>query len=265
MKTIYFIKNNVNNKLYVGQTAETSSRFKQHIIDSKRNPISMSWNTNLYKDMREFGSHEFELLELETVPTNISHEKEQYWIDKLNTLEPNGYNLTSGGELNKTYSEITKERIGQSTKERWDDPEIAKKMTEGLKKAGVKKGYQRVARQKRKCKECKNLFTCLITSDQKYCSRKCSLYNSRVIQKEKYVNDRKNVHEEIKRYSLSWAVNNKELVNSCPFNKIKSTLEPLFTEVDVRFDVKDYRVVSKAVSGKESRKELLVVLKDYVK
>lgn len=40
--------------------------------------------------------------------------KERLWVKELNTLYPNGYNLTNGGEQSKCYSEETKIKISKS-------------------------------------------------------------------------------------------------------------------------------------------------------
>ena len=224
----------------------------------------MSWDSPLYEDMRKQGPESFSFERIEVVENNKGDLKEQYWIEELRTLYPDGYNLTSGGEKGKIYSDITKSRIGETTKERWDDPKQANRMRKGLEKAGIKKGYIRIPREKRSCKECFNEFECLETSDQIYCSQKCALPDIRKRQKELYVEERQSVHKMIKTYAEVWAMNNKDLILNCPLNKIKTNLEPMIDEIESLYDVKDYRVISKAISGKESRKEMLKYLKEYI-
>lgn len=45
-----------------------------------------------------------------------------------------GYNLKEGGKIGGCYNEEAKQHIGEKTKERWENPEIAEKMLEGLRK-----------------------------------------------------------------------------------------------------------------------------------
>lgn len=86
-KSIYVIKNDVNDKVYVGQSSDIYKRFISHckINDSL---ISIA--------IRTIGKEHFwvEMLE-ENVPN--SDEREMYWIEKLGSKAPNGYNLMSGG------------------------------------------------------------------------------------------------------------------------------------------------------------------------
>lgn len=73
---------------------------------------------------------------------------------------------------------------------------------------------------------------------------------------------RKNIHSEIKKYVIQWSLENKEIVLSTPFNKINSTIKPMTEEILYRFDVKDFRVISRAVFGiDKGRKELLKYMK----
>ena len=63
-------------------------------------------------------------------------EKEIYWIAYYNsTHRDKGYNRDSGGHKGGVKSEETKRLIGKTTKEKWNNPEIASKMREGLNKA----------------------------------------------------------------------------------------------------------------------------------
>ena len=47
----------------------------------------------------------------ENIPLEqLVNDRETYWINELNTLSPNGYNLKTGGRR-PTFSEETKERL----------------------------------------------------------------------------------------------------------------------------------------------------------
>ena len=59
MKKIYIIKNDINDKKYIGQTSkQLEERMKQHIIDSKKQKCM---NIDLYKDMNKYGIDKFHI------------------------------------------------------------------------------------------------------------------------------------------------------------------------------------------------------------
>ena len=70
------------------------------------------------------------------------------------------------------------------------------------------------------------------------------------------------MHQNIRDYIISWSKENKHIVLSTPLNKIKPTLQPLLQNIQELFDVKDIRVISKAVFGEDrGRKELIKFMK----
>lgn len=86
---IYVIINLVNNKKYIGQSINPERRFKEHY---KRN------QTSIDKAMHEYGLSNFKLEILEKTTLEFINEREQYWIDKFNTTDPEyGYNVQKGG------------------------------------------------------------------------------------------------------------------------------------------------------------------------
>ncbi|WP_301108256.1 restriction endonuclease [Sporosarcina sp.] len=168
------------------------------------------------------------------------------------------------GHYGLTHSEESKNKIGEHTKKLWRTNSLSKKrMIEGLRKSGLsQKGKIKTEREKRYCLLCANEFIALITSKQIYCSRKCSGQTAISIATDKYVQKRKSVHQDIKRFLIQWTFKNKELVLSTPYNKINTTIRPLTDEIFLQFGVKDMRVISKAVFGEDKgRKELLRFMK----
>lgn len=94
MKAIYKITNNLNNKIYVGQSNNPMERWRQHKwralqgIDKGKSAI--------HDAIREVGvdNFTFEIIGW----FEDYNEKERYYIQLYNSIVPNGYNLTEGGE-----------------------------------------------------------------------------------------------------------------------------------------------------------------------
>ena len=112
---IYIISNDINNKVYIGQTIETiEKRYKDHISASKS---SNTKGVILYNAMRKYGVEHFIVKELKKISciSNIElrdkiNESECYYISKYNSQKPNGYNVTPGGS---NVSESIKVKIDQ--------------------------------------------------------------------------------------------------------------------------------------------------------
>lgn len=107
---IYKIENNLNNKKYIGQTVTSlSERWNGHKYDSKRR------NTPLYASMKKHldnidGVFTVSIIE-DDVPYGDLDEREIHWIGKFNSLHPNGYNLSCGGQAFRTEQERELMRI----------------------------------------------------------------------------------------------------------------------------------------------------------
>lgn len=96
---IYVITNKINNKKYIGQTINTLNvRWSLHKYDANRGV-----ERPLYRAIRKYGIENFTIEVIESIPRNKLNEKEKYWIKKLNTLTPNGYNLSPGGQEPSIY------------------------------------------------------------------------------------------------------------------------------------------------------------------
>lgn len=98
---IYIIKNNINNKVYVGQTIQGyKNRFWGHKHESK------SIDRPLYRAFRKYGIENFyvELLE-DNIPYELLDEREIYWIKYYDCVNPKGYNISLGGFNYRTEEE----------------------------------------------------------------------------------------------------------------------------------------------------------------
>ena len=106
---IYKITNKTNGKIYIGQTTSTlKKRWSQHKSDKK------GCCRLLFAALNKYGENNFSV-EILDYAENIEelNDKEEYYIEYLNTLTPNGYNLLTGGK-NKTHSEESKRKMSES-------------------------------------------------------------------------------------------------------------------------------------------------------
>ncbi len=129
---IYLTENLVNGKLYIGQTNENRSTY-------------LGSGLLILKAITKYGKKNFK----KTILVKCSlqeelDEQEIFWIDRLNTLVPNGYNIGLGGngkgktsdetkkrisesEFGKRVSIESKEKMSLSQKQRFEDPNERKK------------------------------------------------------------------------------------------------------------------------------------------
>ena len=89
MAYIYVIKNDINEKVYIGQSLNAEQRFKSHCKGDYDNSL-------IDKAIQKYGKQHFYFEILETQVENYN-EREQYWIKYYNSLKPNGYNIQEGG------------------------------------------------------------------------------------------------------------------------------------------------------------------------
>lgn len=99
---IYKIWNDVNDKIYIGQTiVSVRERWNCH----KHQAIYMEDNMVLYRAMRKYGVNLFHIDIVQTITKNNKellidevNKMESYYIEKFNSIRPNGYNVAAGGE-----------------------------------------------------------------------------------------------------------------------------------------------------------------------
>lgn len=113
MGYIYKITNNINGKVYIGQTIKTvEKRFRQHINNSNKPYFSQ---IILYKAMNKYGIENFSVEKIEEIDNSLLDEREKYWIAYYNSYL-DGYNSTLGGRATQLYN--------------WDDDDIIEKYQE---------------------------------------------------------------------------------------------------------------------------------------
>lgn len=106
---IYKIENNINHKVYIGQSVRIERRWQEHkYLDTYLNPNNASYYRKLYTAFREEGIDNFTFSIIEECSYNELDDREIYWIDYYNSYLT-GYNMTRGGqvqmqEMNPVYS-----------------------------------------------------------------------------------------------------------------------------------------------------------------
>jgi len=95
MGTIYKIENNINGKVYIGQTIqELKIRFKRHCSFSALSKEES--NMPIKRAIKKYGKENFTISVIEECDNSIINEREIFWIKKHNSFK-NGYNATLGG------------------------------------------------------------------------------------------------------------------------------------------------------------------------
>lgn len=111
---IYKATNIINNKIYIGQTTQTlDKRRKAH---ERAYKYKSSKEMIIAKAIKKYGKENFtwEIIDTATSLDELN-QKEEYWINKLNSLAENGYgyNDKRGGNNHK-HSERTKNKISKA-------------------------------------------------------------------------------------------------------------------------------------------------------
>ena len=81
---IYRVFHRRTNRSYIGQSVQIEGRIRQHFSDSGASLFRQSSKLAMIK--------RFDWEILEECDRESLNERESYWIDKLNTNKPNGYN-----------------------------------------------------------------------------------------------------------------------------------------------------------------------------
>lgn len=102
MSYIYKITNDINDKIYIGQTKfSIEKRWEEHIHHSKYNKNK---NYPLYLAIRKYGEEHFHIELLEKCLECELDAREKYWISYYNSFEK-GYNATMGGRCGQHLPE----------------------------------------------------------------------------------------------------------------------------------------------------------------
>lgn len=110
------IKNNINDKSYVGQSINIENRWTHHKSELNNNKHINDYLQNAWN---KYGEDNFSFIVIEECKESELNEKEIYYINKYNSMN-NGYNLCEGGNgirgYRHTKEEIEKMRMIQNPK-----------------------------------------------------------------------------------------------------------------------------------------------------
>jgi group I intron endonuclease len=116
---IYKSTNKITGKVYIGQTTKNlEKRIKGHVNESKKDK-----NRPFLSSINKYGVDNF-VFEIIDFADNLNelNDKEIYWINFYNSVSPNGYNVTGGGQGDKTIGTKELSRIiseGLKNSEKW--------------------------------------------------------------------------------------------------------------------------------------------------
>lgn len=266
---VYKVTNLINGKVYVGQTIHSlEHRRSGHERDARcKTKTTVLFHNALLK--YGYDNFKWEVLK-ECYSQDELDYYEDYYIKEFDTLNrEKGYNLKSGGKLGVVFTNEVKVKIGESSKLKWQDPECAAKMREGLRK-GTETVKQRALENfvEVKCPQCHKIVKRKPweTKVYKYCSRECAIkadHDNAIkrIQLASQVNAENYSKIKDERYSLilKWLEGNKGLVLNCKMNKLT-----FLNELADYIGVKDTRTVGK-VLGVSGKRDIINKLKELIK
>lgn len=118
MNIVYLIENKINGKKYIGQTKDYNTRMRFHKkcygYPSNKMKVEKGYINKIDEDIYILGESNFDFTILkENLTQDESDYYEEYYINNLKTIEPNGYNKKLGGfnggkntySINKKISE----------------------------------------------------------------------------------------------------------------------------------------------------------------
>jgi len=97
---MYRITNIETGRSYIGQTNDTIVRLRTH---RHTGPFSLVIQNKGYTSIN------FEILD-ENIDVEDADDQERHYVNKFNTLEPNGYNKITGGKKDGKFTKVSKDR-----------------------------------------------------------------------------------------------------------------------------------------------------------
>lgn len=136
MGFIYKITNKITNKCYIGETKKSNPELRWN--EHKRKIEKGIGCPALQDAIKKYGIEHFKFEVLIICFDEDRYRFEKEYIKKYNSIAPNGYNLTTGGEgggfYGKKHSETTINKIRRVLKERYENnPELRKEISDRTK------------------------------------------------------------------------------------------------------------------------------------
>ena len=131
---VYRVTNKINGKQYIGYTTKTLEERKKLHLSKAKSPSNKHYFYLFKQAIRKYGIDNFDWEVLENC-SSIEEccNREIYYISEYNTISPNGYNLTEGGN-GGIQSEETKLKISKSLKTYWDNNKNLNSLVKATKK-----------------------------------------------------------------------------------------------------------------------------------
>ena len=109
---IYCNKNKINGKLYIGQALNFKRRYLNFLNINHRYAGQVIENAR-----KKYGVDNFEYSILTHCPVDELNYWESFYVERLNTTTPHGYNMTSGGDTVYTSTKEFKEKQTKKLKD----------------------------------------------------------------------------------------------------------------------------------------------------
>ena len=124
---VYKITNKVNGKMYIGGSTNLKLRKIDHFKPYRINRLR---HLPIYEAMLEHGRENFEFEVIERTTEEDLNTREEYYIDKYNTVE-DGYNVvrTALNVHDEEFSKVNADRLRERNLKNWQDPEYREHIT----------------------------------------------------------------------------------------------------------------------------------------
>lgn len=127
MGFIYKIFNNINNKIYIGQTTRSiEERWREHLTTNRRQDLP------IYRAFQKYGKEHFQIEMVEECENKLLDEREKFWINYFDTYN-SGYNASIGGDSPTTLEIKEIESIVSKWKEGKTLTQIKEETGHGIK------------------------------------------------------------------------------------------------------------------------------------
>lgn len=124
---VYMFRNTLNNKCYIGQSIKLRKRLQHHINNYENN----RYDAPIYRAFKKYGLENFELKILISWHDALGYQTkkmldlyEKRYIEEYNSMVPNGYNQTAGGDggiEGYKFTDEQKSKVSKAVKEQQND------------------------------------------------------------------------------------------------------------------------------------------------